>query len=86
MKDGWNVPFNEATAELNGTFHLSPNENILTIALIKTFIICIPIHLNVYVLLNVLCSIIGNEEKDTPDKGTSDNDAVKSCGKFSYCM
>ena len=78
----WNVPFNEATAELNGTFHLSPNENILTIALIKTFIICITIH------LNVLCSITctGNEEKDTPDKGTSDNDAVKSCGKFSYCM
>jgi hypothetical protein len=30
-----NVPFNEATAELNGTFHLSPNENILTIARIK---------------------------------------------------
>jgi hypothetical protein len=28
----WNVPFNEATAELNGTFHLSPNENVLTIA------------------------------------------------------
>ena len=26
---------NEATAELNGTFHLSPNENILTIALIN---------------------------------------------------
>ena len=25
-------PFNEATAELNGTFHLSPNENILTFA------------------------------------------------------
>ena len=31
----WNVPFNEATAELNGTFHLSPNENILTIARIN---------------------------------------------------
>ena len=31
----WNVPFNEATAELNGTFHLSPHENILTIALIN---------------------------------------------------
>ena len=26
--------------ELNGTFHLSPNENILIIARIKTFIIC----------------------------------------------
>jgi hypothetical protein len=36
----WNVPFNEATVELNGAFHLSPNENILTIARIKTFIIC----------------------------------------------
>jgi hypothetical protein len=36
----WSVPFNEATAELNGTFHLSPNENILTIARIKAFIIC----------------------------------------------
>ena len=37
----WNVPFNSAVASLNGTFHLSPNENILTIARIKTFIICI---------------------------------------------
>ena len=35
MSERWNVPFNEATAELNGTFHLSPNENILTIALIN---------------------------------------------------
>jgi hypothetical protein len=31
----WNVPFNSAVASLNGTFHLSPHENILTIALIK---------------------------------------------------
>ena len=36
----WNVLFNEAIlneaiAELNRTFHLSPNENILTIALIN---------------------------------------------------
>ena len=31
----WNVPFNSAVASLNGTFHLSPNENILTIALIN---------------------------------------------------
>ena len=37
----WNVLFNEAIAELNRTFHLSPNENILTIARIKTFIICL---------------------------------------------
>ena len=31
----WNVPFNSAVASLNGTFHLSPNENILTIARIN---------------------------------------------------
>jgi hypothetical protein len=31
----WNVPFNSAVASLNGTFHLSPNENIPTIALIN---------------------------------------------------
>ena len=37
----WNVLFNSAIASLNRTFHLSPNENILTIARIKTFIICI---------------------------------------------
>ena len=30
-----NVPFNSAVASLNGTFHLSPHENILTIALIN---------------------------------------------------
>jgi hypothetical protein len=29
----WNVPFDSAVASLNGTFHLSPHENILTIAL-----------------------------------------------------
>ena len=31
----WNVPFNSAVASLNGTFHLSLHENILTIALIN---------------------------------------------------
>jgi hypothetical protein len=31
----WSVPFNSADASLNGTFHLSPHENILTIALIN---------------------------------------------------
>jgi hypothetical protein len=31
----WNVPFNSAVASLNGTFHLSPHENTLTIALIN---------------------------------------------------
>ena len=29
----WNVPFNSAVASLNGTFHLSPHENILTIGI-----------------------------------------------------
>jgi hypothetical protein len=28
----WNVPFNSAVGSLKGTFHLSPHENILTIA------------------------------------------------------
>ena len=31
----WNVLFNSAIASLNRTFHLSPHENILTIALIS---------------------------------------------------
>ena len=44
----WNVPFNSAVASLNGTFHLSPHENILTIARIKTFIICITFHFTKY--------------------------------------
>ena len=33
-------------AELIGTFHLSPNENILTIARMKTFISCFIRHRN----------------------------------------
>ena len=33
--EGWNVPFNLAVASLNGTFHLSLHENILTISLIN---------------------------------------------------
>ena len=40
----WNGPFNWTLASLNGTFHLSPHENILTIARIETFIICITIQ------------------------------------------
>jgi hypothetical protein len=41
----WNVPFNSAVASLNGTFHLSPHENILTIALINIhYLICIFNH------------------------------------------
>ena len=47
----WNVLFNSAIASLNRTFHLSPHENILTIARIKTFIICILIY-SVYQKLN----------------------------------
>jgi hypothetical protein len=31
----WNVIFNSAVASLNGTFHLSPHEYILTIARIN---------------------------------------------------
>ena len=31
----WNVSFNSVVASLNGTFHLSPHENIITIALIN---------------------------------------------------
>ena len=31
----WNVLFNSAIASLNRTFHLSPHENILSIALIN---------------------------------------------------
>jgi hypothetical protein len=33
--EGWNVPFNLAVASLNGTFHLTLHENILTISLIN---------------------------------------------------
>ena len=31
----WNFPFHSAVASWNGKFHLSPNENIFTIALIN---------------------------------------------------
>ena len=50
----WNVPFNSAVASLNGTFHLSsPHENILTIARIKTFIICIIWTVTLYCIFNI---------------------------------
>ena len=42
----WNVLFNSAIASLNRTFHLSPHENILTIALI-----------NIHYLYNDNCSL-----------------------------
>ena len=45
MKDE-NVPFNEAELSWMEHFHLSPNENILSIARIKTFIICFIQHLS----------------------------------------
>ena len=35
FSERWNVLFNSAIASLNRTFHLSPHENILTIALIN---------------------------------------------------
>ena len=45
----WNVPFNSAVASLNGTFHLSPHENILTIALINIhYLYNITIYNHVY--------------------------------------
>jgi hypothetical protein len=42
----WNVPSNSAVASWNETFHLSPHENILTIALI-----------NIHYLYNILAFI-----------------------------
>ena len=46
----WNVPFNSAVASLNGTFYLSPHENILTIALI-----------NIHYLYNMTRCLTGNQ-------------------------
>ena len=42
----WNVLFNSAITSLNSTFHLSPHENILTIALI-----------NIHYLYNIILNI-----------------------------
>ena len=47
----WNVPFNSAVASLNGTFHLSPHENILTIALINIHYLYIMLACNYLVIL-----------------------------------
>ena len=50
----WNVPFNSAVASLNGTFHISPHENILTTALINIhylYIIYTRVYLRMYKLL-----------------------------------
>ena len=47
----WNVPFNSAVASLNGTFHLSPHENILTIALINIhYLFKVPMRRNFYLI------------------------------------
>ena len=40
-----NVPFNSADASLNGTFNLSPHENICTIALINIHYLYTEFHL-----------------------------------------
>ena len=49
----WNVPFNSAVASLNGTFHLSPHENILTIALINIHYLYI-IYYILYIIYYIL--------------------------------
>ena len=48
----WNVLFNSAIASLNRTFHLSPHENILTIALI-----------NIHYLYNIYASFYYNNAR-----------------------
>jgi hypothetical protein len=60
VKDGM-FPFNSAVASLNGTFHLSPNENTLTIALINIHYLYILSHSTIsypiipdYILLKLL--------------------------------
>jgi hypothetical protein len=44
----WFVPFNSAVASLNGTFHLSPHENILTIALINIHYLYTVLYCNIH--------------------------------------
>ena len=39
-------PNQRGEAELTGTFHLSPNENVLIITRMKTFVICFIRHRN----------------------------------------
>ena len=49
----WNVPFNEAVASLNGTFHLSPHENFLTIARINIhYLYMYSLFIYLYIYLN----------------------------------
>ena len=57
----WNVPFNSAVASLNGTFHLSPHENILTIALINIhYLYNIVQILNEVILHTLTCNVLIN--------------------------
>ena len=51
----WNVPFNSAVASLNGTFHLSPHENILTIALINIHYLYNNVFTDAYICFNYQC-------------------------------
>ena len=53
----WNVPFNSAVASLNGTFHLSPHENILTIALINIHYLYNIYYIMCAIVENILCSV-----------------------------
>jgi hypothetical protein len=57
FRERWNVPFNSAVASLNGTFHLAPHENILTIALI-----------NIHYLYNKMHSYSDNMSHITQNK------------------
>ena len=69
----WNVLFNSAIASLNRTFHLSPNENILTIARIKTFTICIILSVSKYPFVNKCIYILISWK------------TAKHCKTFSRC-
>ena len=55
----WNVLFNSAIASLNRTFHLSPHENILTIALINIHYLYSMMRYSAIISRAVASSIIG---------------------------
>jgi hypothetical protein len=60
----WNVSFNSAVALLNGTFHLSPHENILTIARINIlYLYTIPWYCIFISTPNILIGIFNLEIK-----------------------
>jgi hypothetical protein len=57
----WNVPFNSAAASLNRTFHLSPHENILTIALINIhylYNICVQPRITISLIIRIINPIM----------------------------